>query len=110
MVDNNVSSYYKTTYSDSDEYILDFSPRTITTNELVYTAHFPNSQGIGNLTVEIWDGNGWKNVDTFDFKHKTDNQIRESQQLILVVKMVRMLVSQMSLKLLYQEEFCLAIN
>ena len=24
MVDNNVSSYYKTTYSDSDEYILDF--------------------------------------------------------------------------------------
>lgn len=100
MVDNNVSSYYKTTYSDSDEYILDFSPRTITTNELVYTAHFPNSQGIGNLTVEIWDGNGWKNVDTFDFKHKTDNQIRESQQLIfneLTTSKIRLIVNKANL-------------
>lgn len=82
MLNNNVSSFYKTKYSADDSYVFDFSPRTIKTDELLYTAHFPKSQGIDTATVEYWDGNNWQKLDTYNFTYKTDNQIREVKQLV----------------------------
>lgn len=97
MTDNNVASYYKTVNSEAEEYIIDFSPRTITTNELIYTAHFPNSQGVKDLSLEIFENNEWKSVEQFAFNHKTDNQIRESQQLIFeqfTTSKIKLIVNQ----------------
>ena len=81
-------------------YILDFHHGQLQLMNLFIRHIFPNSQGINKFDCEIWDGNGWKNVDTFDFKHKTDNQIRESQQLIfneLTTSKIRLIVNKANL-------------
>lgn len=82
MFNNNISSYYKTVKGIEDTYVLDFSPREITTDELLYTSHFPQSQGLSQVTLEYWNGNAWVQLNQYDFKYKTNNEIREVKQLL----------------------------
>lgn len=82
MTDNVVGSYYKTEFHENDVYEFDFSPRTVTANEILYTAHFPSSQGVSKVKVETWNNGSWKEQGIYQLNHKTDNEIRESQQLV----------------------------
>lgn len=82
MVDFDIQTFYKTKKGENDEYVFDFSPRTITTNELLYTAHYPKSQGISKVKIEIFKDNQWKELGIYSMNYKTDSEIRESYQLL----------------------------